>query len=120
MNRRTKIGIGIATGALVLTGGGIGLAAAVSGDDGISGPNADKARTAAVQAVPGGTAGEVDAEAGEGKAAYGVLVTKSDGSKVEVHLDKNFAVLNTQPAGQDRDRGSDGDGDGDGGDGDGG
>ena len=106
MNRRTKLGIGIAAGVLVLIGSAIGIAAAVSGDgDGagavVSGQVADQARAAAVKAVPGGQAGAVEAEADEGDAAYGVLVTKSDGTKVEVHLDKNFRVLNTQAPDQD-------------------
>ncbi|WP_193220301.1 PepSY domain-containing protein, partial [Mycobacterium tuberculosis] len=59
---------------------------------------ADRARAAAVQAVPGGTAGEVETETGEGAAAYGVLVTRPDGTRVEVHLDRDFRVLDTEPA----------------------
>jgi poly-gamma-glutamate capsule biosynthesis protein CapA/YwtB (metallophosphatase superfamily) len=49
---------------------------------------ADKARAAAVKAVGGGTAGAVTTDvSGNG---YEVTVTKSDGSKVEVHLDQSF------------------------------
>ncbi len=62
------------------------------------GNRADRARAAAVQAVPGGTAGEVETETGEGAAAYGVLVTRPDGTRVEVHLDRDFRVLDTEPA----------------------
>ncbi|AMC62493.1 Possible exported protein [Mycobacterium tuberculosis] len=51
-----------------------------------------------MQAVPGGTAGEVETETGEGAAAYGVLVTRPDGTRVEVHLDRDFRVLDTEPA----------------------
>ncbi|PXY16724.1 hypothetical protein BA062_38485 [Prauserella flavalba] len=98
------MGIGIAAGVLVLSGGAIGIASAVGGDgDEVSGSTADQARAAAVQAVPGGKAGAVDAETNEGAAVYGVTVTKPDGSAVEVHLDKDFHVLGTQAPDQDRD-----------------
>lgn len=104
MNHKTKIGIGVAAGVLVLSGGAIGIASAVSNDsDAVSGTTADHARAAAVQAVPGGKAGAVEAETNEGAAAYGVTVTKLDGSAVEVHLDQGFHVLDTQAPGQDRD-----------------
>ena len=104
MNRKTKMGIGIAAAVLALGAGGASLAYAITGDgDEVSGPAADQARTAAVQAVPGGKAGTVQAETNEGSAAYGVLVTKPDGTAVEVHLDKNYKVVATQPAGKDGD-----------------
>jgi hypothetical protein len=52
---------------------------------------ADKAQAAAVEAVGGGTAGDVTTDYfGNG---YEVTVTKSDGSKVEIHLDSSFEVL---------------------------
>ncbi len=47
---------------------------------------------------PGRHAGEVETETGEGAAAYGVLVTRPDGTRVEVHLDRDFRVLDTEPA----------------------
>jgi hypothetical protein len=54
----------------------------------VTGAAADKARAAAVKAVGGGTAGAVTTDvSGNG---YEVTVTKSDGSKVEVHLDQSF------------------------------
>lgn len=46
--------------------------------------------------------GEVDQETGEGGVVYGVAVTRSDGTAVEVRLDKDFHVLDTQPAGHDQ------------------
>jgi hypothetical protein len=49
--------------------------------------------------VPGGTAGGVDQGTGEGGVVYGVTVTRPDGTAVEVRLDKDFHVLDTQPAG---------------------
>jgi hypothetical protein len=59
------------------------------------------------QAVPGGTAGEVDQQTGEGGVVYGVTVTRPDGTAVEVRLDKDFHVLDTQPAGHYHDNDSD-------------
>jgi hypothetical protein len=47
--------------------------------------------------VPGGTAGEVDQQTGEGGVVYGVTVTRPEGTAVEVRLDKDFHVLDTQP-----------------------
>jgi hypothetical protein len=55
-----------------------------------TGDAAAKAKAAAVKSLGGGTAGEVTTDfTGNG---YEVTVTKSDGSKVEVHLDNSFNV----------------------------
>ena len=96
MKFRTRIGIGVASAA-VLTAVGAGVFVAVADDDGqeIIGPAADQARTAAVHAVPG-KAGKVEKETNEGAAYYGVLVTKTDGTQVEVHLDQGFHFLGTE------------------------
>lgn len=105
LTTRTKIVIGIAAGVLAL-GGGTALAFSGASDSNqLTGPAADQVRTAAVSAVPGGRAGEVRAETGNG-AAYGVDVARSDGSTLQVNLDRNYHVLNTQPVGTD---GNDGD-----------
>jgi hypothetical protein len=92
MKARTRIGIGVASAA-VLTVLGVGVAAA--DDQEITGPAADQARAAAVQAIPG-KAGKVEKETNEGAAYYGVLVTKPDGTQVEVHLDQGFHFLGTE------------------------
>ena len=97
MKRKAKIGVGVAAGALVLAAAGMGVAVAGPNDQDVTGPAADKARAAAIQAVPGGTADTVEQEAGEGPAVvYGVAMTKPDGTKVEVHEDQNFHVLGTE------------------------
>jgi hypothetical protein len=95
MNRKVKIGVGVAAGAVVLAAAGVGVAAAGPNDHDVTGPAADKARAAAIQAIPG-TAGRVEQETNEGAAYYGVTVTKADGTKVEVHEDQNFKVLGTE------------------------
>ena len=57
----------------------------------MTGADAEKAKAAAVASVGSGTAGEVTTGCmGKG---YDVTVTKSDGTKVVVHLDNAFKVL---------------------------
>ena len=57
----------------------------------VSGEAADKAKAAALQEVGEGTAGDVTTDYfGNG---YEVTVTKSDGSEVEIHLDRSFNVM---------------------------
>ena len=79
--------------AVVLGAVGVGVAGA--DDQEITGPAADQARAAAVKAIPG-KAGKVEKETNEGAAYYGVLVTKTDGTQVEVHLDQGFHFLGTE------------------------
>ncbi len=68
-----------------------GTAAHEDHEQAVTGDAADKAKAAAIKAVGGGTAGEVTTDYfGDG---YEVAVTKSDGSKVEVHLDSSFDVM---------------------------
>jgi len=96
MKRKVKIGVGVAAGSLVVAAAGVGVALAGPNDQDVTGPAADQARAAAIQAVPGGTGGRVEKETNEGAAYYGVTVTKADGSQVEVHEDQNFHVLGTE------------------------
>jgi len=68
-----------------------GTAAHEDHEKAVTGDAADKAQAAAVKAVGGGTAGDVTTDYfGNG---YEVTVTKSDGSKVEIHLDSSFNVM---------------------------
>jgi hypothetical protein len=63
----------------------------------VTGTAAAKAKAAAIKAVGGGTAGAVTTDfTGNG---YEVTVTKSGGSRVEVHLDSSFNVLH-RPGGR--------------------
>ena len=82
-----------------------GSAAHEDAEKPVTGAAAEKAKAAAVKSLGGGTAGEVTTDfTGDG---YEVTVTKSDGSKTEVHLDKSFNVM--------QGHGGDHDGDGPGG-----
>ena len=92
MRVRTRIGIAVASAAVLAA---LGVGVAVADDQEITGPAADQARTAAVQAIPG-KAGKVEKETNEGATYYGVLVTKPDGTQVEVHLDQGFHFLGTE------------------------
>ena len=56
----------------------------------VTGTNAAKAQAAALKAVGSGNAGDVTTDvSGNG---YEVVVTKSDGSKVQVHLNGSFGL----------------------------
>jgi hypothetical protein len=87
----------IATGAAaaVLAAGGAGGAWAVAGDDGengLSGPQADKAVAAALEIIGGGKANAVERDSEDG-ATYEVEVTKPDGSTVDVRLGADYGLV---------------------------
>jgi len=67
-----------------------GTAAHEDAEKPVTGDDAAKAQAAAVEAAGGGTAGDVTTDFfGNG---YEVTVTKSDGTKVEYHLDSSLQV----------------------------
>lgn len=95
MNRRRKIVIGTAAAAVIVggTAGGVAAAADVDGSDTpLSGTSLDQASEAALAETGGGTV--VDSEAEE-ESAYEVEVNLDDGRQIEVHLDANFAVVDS-------------------------
>ena len=63
----------------------------------LTGSDADKAKAAALAAVPGGTIQRVETDA-EG-AAYEAHMLKSDGTPVTVKMDKDFKVTGTETGG---------------------
>jgi len=68
-----------------------GTAAHENAEKAVTGDAATKAQAAAVKSVGSGTAGSVTTDySGKG---YEVTVTKSDGTKVEVHLDSSFNLV---------------------------
>jgi hypothetical protein len=84
----------IAGAAVIAVGvGGVGIAQAVGGDseEQVSGPEADRAKRAAVQAVGGGHAVGVERE-DDGKGAWEVEVER-DGGTVEVHLGSDLGQV---------------------------
>jgi hypothetical protein len=74
-----------------------GTAAHEDAEKPVTGSAASKAQAAAIKSAGGGTAGAVTTDmTGNG---YEVTVTKSDGSKVEVHMDSSFNVMQGGPRG---------------------
>lgn len=75
--------------ALALALGGVGVASALGGgDDGderAMGPDAARARAAALRLVPGGTANAVERDTEKG-ATWEIEVRRPDGSTVDVRL----------------------------------
>jgi membrane protein implicated in regulation of membrane protease activity len=68
-----------------------GTAAHEDAERTVTGEAATRAQAAAVKSVGGGTAGAVTTDClGHG---YEVVVTRADGTKVEVHLDSSFNVI---------------------------
>jgi uncharacterized membrane protein YkoI len=99
-----KMVIAAAVALMLLVGAGVAYANGSSGDgsgsgDGpeqSTGSGMDKAKSIALEQVNGRvTATEFQDEEGY----YEVEVTKADGSQVDVHLDKNFNVIDAQSDG---------------------
>lgn len=96
MFRRTRW-IGGGAIAFAVIGGGASIAIATGGNDQdtpIAGSDLQKATAAALASTGGGSV--IEAEAGDGGAAYGVEIRLDDGRVVEVSLDRNFAVMATE------------------------
>lgn len=95
MNRRkTMMGAAAFLTVVAVGAGGVAIASS-TGDDGegtVTGPDADKATAAALDATGGGRANSVELDSENG-ATWEVEVTKPDGSTVDVRLDDNFAVV---------------------------
>ncbi|MEK6277692.1 MAG: hypothetical protein AABM29_06760 [Actinomycetota bacterium] len=92
---------------LALAAGGTGIALGTgSGDDGpqtpITGSALDNAKAAALAETGGGRVTESEVRDEEGY--YEVGVTRADGSQVDVHLNRDFSVIDSSADGQ----GSDG------------
>ncbi|HEX7186859.1 MAG TPA: PepSY domain-containing protein [Actinomycetes bacterium] len=106
---RKKLIVGAAV--LILAGGAGAATAMATGDDGdvtVTGPTADLATEAALEATGGGTANAVERD-NENGATWEVEVTKPNGSTVDVRLDENFAVVVIEADDEDADEGPGGD-----------
>ncbi len=88
--RKRTLGAGAAIAlAAAVTGGGVAIA---SGDDGeahVTGPQAEAATAAALDATNGGKANAVERD-GENGATWEVEITKPDGATVDVRLDEQL------------------------------
>jgi uncharacterized membrane protein YkoI len=93
INVRTLV-ITAAVAMLVALGGaGIAYANGTDSEEQVTGPDAEKAKSAAIAAVGGGTVTEVERDDGTGTAVFEVEVERDDGSQVEVHLDSDLEVV---------------------------
>ena len=91
--------VAIVAAVAVLAAGGVGIAYAVGGDDAeeqVTGPSAEKAKAAALDAVGGGTVTSVEQEDGDGSGVYEVEVQRPDGSQVEVAISDRYQSLGTE------------------------
>ena len=97
INLRTLV-IAAAVVAMLVALGGAGIAYANGGDseEQLTGPEAQKAKSAAIAAVGGGTVTEVERDDGNGTGAFEVEVARDDGSQLEVHLDGGYDVVGQQ------------------------
>jgi hypothetical protein len=95
MKRKTWIAAGAVVAALT---GGAGIAVASGGDDSespIRGEALNKASAAALTRTGGGRVTET--ETGDEESYYEVEVTRPDGSRVDVQLDRDFRVVGASP-----------------------
>jgi hypothetical protein len=94
MNRKV---LAIAAAIVVVAAGGVGIAYAVGGDyeEQVTGPAADKAKSAALDMVGGGTVTEIEHQEAGSAGVYEVEVQRPDGSQVEVHIDDQFQPVGT-------------------------
>jgi len=110
MKNHRKILI-IGGSALALAVGGAGVAMATgAGDDGngqpITGSALEKASSVALNETGGGKVSATEIRDEEGY--YEVEVTKPDGSQVDVHLNKDFSVIDSSADGHGGDEGAGG------------
>jgi uncharacterized membrane protein YkoI len=117
INMKTGL-VAAAVAVLLLVGAGVAYATG-SGEDSseqqATGPGIEKAKSIALDHTNGGRVTET--EVGDEEGYYEVEVTKDNGSRADVHLDRDFNVLST-PAddeGSDHESSDDNDGHDDGG-----
>ncbi len=86
--------VALAAAAMMVLGGG-GAAYATGGDSGeqATGPNIEKAKSAALDHTNGGRV--TGTEVGDEEGYYEIEVTRDDGSQADVHLDRDLNVLST-------------------------
>lgn len=92
MKKKTVIAVAGLGAAAVVAGGAIAQAGGSDGEGNVTGPRADKAVAAALEATSGGTANSVERD-GENGATWEVEVTREDGSTVDVRLDAGYDLV---------------------------
>jgi hypothetical protein len=94
--RMVRVLVGLLVVAVLVLGGaafaGAGLAPFDDGEQRLTGPEADRARAAALRITGGGVANAVERDNEQG-ATYEVEVTRTDGATVDVRLDGSFNLV---------------------------
>jgi hypothetical protein len=101
---RSKRFLWLAGIAVLVVGGGIGIAIATGvGEDEtpLTGEALAKASAAALEYTHGGRV--TDSEIGDEEGYYEVEVTMDDGREFDVHLDENFKVISAEADADDTD-----------------
>ena len=102
----------VLAGTALLTGGAVGGAFAIAGNDDdaterpIPASDLEQAKDAALEETGGGTV--TATEVGDEESRYEVEVTLDDGSQVDVQLDRNFEVVGTETDGNEDESGDNG------------
>jgi hypothetical protein len=96
INVRTLVIAAVVATLVALGGAGIAYANGGDSEEQLTGPDAEKAKSAAIAAVGGGTVTEVERDDGIGAGGFEVEVTREDGSQLEVHLDGDYNVVGQQ------------------------
>jgi uncharacterized membrane protein YkoI len=86
---RKLVTLGVAVVALGAAGVGVSQAVGDDSDEQVTGPRAEAAKRAAVEAAGGGRVTGIERE-DEGKTAWEVEVVRDDGREVEVALGENL------------------------------
>ena len=96
-NVRTLVIAAAVAMLLALGGAGIAYANGADSEEQLTGPEAQKAKSAAIAAVGGGTVTEVERDDGDDgygtNGGYEIEVKREDGTQVEVHLDGDYDVV---------------------------
>src|SRR5919106_3034266 len=90
--------VAIAAAVVALAAGSVGIAYAVGGGDSeeqVTGPDAQKAESAALDVAGGGTVTEAEFQESGSAGFYEGEVQRPDGSQVEVHLHDQFQPVGT-------------------------
>ena len=93
MNVRTLVTAAALAMLLALGGAGIAYANGSDSAEQLKGPDAEKAKSAAIAEVGGGTVTGVEREDDGSTGGFEVEVKRDDGSQVEVHLDGDLNVV---------------------------
>lgn len=85
--------VAAAVAMLLLLGAGVAYAAGDDSSAQLTGDNIEKAKSAALDHTNGGSV--TGTEVGDEEGYYEIEVTSDDGSQADVHLDRDFNVLDT-------------------------